>query len=114
MEKHKIAKYRKEKVIAVFLFVLGTVKNYCPMQNNPLVHELEIQDHKDSQDKDRYDETDDPLVSIHSPHHASNYPPALTNVVIHLIQLQCQIRIAQQGVKKETGHLDKQTTTACW
>ena len=60
-------------------------KTTAPMH---LVHELEIQDHQDGQDKGGYDETDDPLVSVHSPHHASNDPPALANVDINVIQLQ--------------------------
>ena len=60
-------------------------KTTAPMH---LVHELEIQDHQDGQDKDGYDETDDPLVSVHSPHHASNDTPALANVDINVIQLQ--------------------------
>jgi hypothetical protein len=70
-------------------------------QRNPLVHELEIQNHEDSQDKNCYDETDDPLVSIHSPHHASNGPPALADVVIHLVQLQIQIKITKQGLNRK-------------
>lgn len=70
-------------------------------QRNPLVHELEIQNHEDSQDKNCYDETDDPLVSIHSPHHASNGPPALADVVIHFVQLQIQIKITKQGLNRK-------------
>lgn len=88
------------KIVAAFIPIQVAVKNYCPMQSNPLVYELEIQDHQDGQDKEGDDETDDPLISIHSPHHVSNDLPAVANVDIDIIQLQCQIRIAQQGLKR--------------
>jgi hypothetical protein len=33
------------KIVAAFIPIQVAVKNYCPMQSNPLVYELEIQDH---------------------------------------------------------------------